>query len=65
MQDKNALIASILELNPSAHHGWLEMFTIQDLTHYLEHLKFAHENARNVRWTRRGDLAPVSMRECA
>jgi hypothetical protein len=41
------------------------MFTIQDLTHYLEHLKFAHENARNVRWTRRGDLAPVSMRECA
>ena len=65
MQEKNALIASILELNPSANHGWLEMFSVEDLAHYLEHLQFAHEHARNLRWTRRGDLAPVAMRECA
>jgi hypothetical protein len=65
MHEKNALIAEILELNPSAEHGWLEMFACEDLAHYLEHLQFAHENARNVRWTRRDDMAPIAMRECA
>ena len=63
--DKSRTIAEILELNPTADAGWLEMFSEADLAHYLEHLRFARESASNVRWTRRGNLAPVAMRECA
>jgi hypothetical protein len=63
--EKNRIIDEINALNPSADRTWLESFKVEELADYLDHLKIVLEPASKARWVRRGNLAPIAMRECA
>ena len=65
MPDKNHLIASILEINPSATAEWLAKFPEADLREYLDHLMVTMEPAALARWVRNNARAPISTRDAA
>lgn len=65
MPDKNHLIASIIEINPSATIEWLSAFSESDLREYLDHLMVTMEPAALARWVRNNTRAPMVTREAA
>jgi hypothetical protein len=63
--DKNHLITSILEINPSATTEWLAEFSEADLREYLDHLMVTIEPAALARWVRNNTRAPMVTRDAA
>lgn len=61
-----ALVAQILELNPSASKAFLASFRESALRNYLEHLRSAQiPRGRDARWVRPDETAAVMCRERA
>ena len=66
MQTKAQLIESILQINPSASHAWLDGFDRGALLRYLDHLQFALEpRGRDSFWIRDSETSAMVTRRPA
>jgi hypothetical protein len=66
MPSKAQLIASIMEINPSASQQWLDLFDVSALRRYLDHLQHALEpRGRGSIWLRDGETPAVVTRRPA
>jgi hypothetical protein len=66
MTSKAQLIASIMEINPSASQAWLARFDVSALRRYLDHLQHALEpRGRSSIWIRDGETPAVVTRRPA
>ena len=63
MLSKTQIIASIQQINRSAHRDWLEFFDIDALRRYLDHLHCTLEpRGGRSAWIRPGDTPAVVTR---
>lgn len=66
MHSKERLIEDIQEHNRSAHREWLELFDVDALRRYLEHLRWTLEpRGRHSFWVRQGDSPAMMTRQPA